>query len=148
MWASAELSAVHGSIGGIGLRRSVRVALTRQQMFTLGYRPQTIHRLTLGTEVDGSLLAVKHDSIANTSRFEHYQEPTVIWSGALYHCEHSAVSAKLVPVDLFTPCDMRAPGGAVGSMLWKRDGRTELCGRYRPARASPEKLFRHGSKHG
>ena len=100
-------------LAAIGLRRSVRVALTRQQMFTLGYRPQTIHRLTFGTEVDGSLLAVKHNSIANTSRFEHYQEPTVVWSGALYHCEHSAVSAKLVPVDLFTPCDMRAPGGAV-----------------------------------
>ena len=100
-------------LAAIGLERSVRVVLTRQQMFTLGYRPQTIHRFTFGTEIDGSLLAVRHDSIANTSRFEHYQEPTVIWSGALYHCEHSAVAAKLVPVDLFTPCDMRAPGGAV-----------------------------------
>ena len=48
-------------LGAIGLERSVRVALTRQQMFSLGYRPQTIHTLTLGTEEDGSLLAVKHD---------------------------------------------------------------------------------------
>ena len=101
-------------LGAIGLERSVRVALTRQQMFTLGYRPQTIHTLTLGTEEDGSLLAVKHESIANTSRFENYQEPTVNWSGALYHCDHSTVSAKLTQIDLFTPCDMRAPGGAVG----------------------------------
>ncbi|MGB6769572.1 MAG: xanthine dehydrogenase family protein molybdopterin-binding subunit, partial [Methyloceanibacter sp.] len=101
-------------LGAIGLERSVRVALTRQQMFSLGYRPQTIHTLTLGTEEDGSLLAVKHESIANTSRFENYQEPTVNWSGALYHCDHSTVSAKLTQIDLFTPCDMRAPGGAVG----------------------------------
>jgi xanthine dehydrogenase YagR molybdenum-binding subunit len=101
-------------LGAIGLERSVRVALTRQQMFSLGYRPQTIHTLTLGTEEDGSLLAVKHKSIANTSRFENYQEPTVNWSGALYHCDHSTVSAKLTQIDLFTPCDMRAPGGAVG----------------------------------
>ena len=100
-------------LAAIGLKRSVRVALTRQQMFTLSYRPQTIQKLTLGSEADGSLVAVKHDAIANTSRFEDYQEPTAIWSGALYHCEHSSVSAKLAQVDLFTPCDMRAPGGAV-----------------------------------
>jgi hypothetical protein len=62
---------------------------------------------------DHQLLALKHDAIANTSRFEDYQEPTVIWAGALYHCENSAVAAKLAPVDLFTPCDMRAPGAAV-----------------------------------
>jgi xanthine dehydrogenase YagR molybdenum-binding subunit len=101
-------------LAAIGLKRSVRVTLTRQQMFTLGYRPKTIQTLTLGAEEDGSLLAVKHESIANTSRFENYQEPTVNWSGALYHCDHSTVSAKLAQVDLFTPCDMRAPGGAVG----------------------------------
>jgi xanthine dehydrogenase YagR molybdenum-binding subunit len=101
-------------LGAIGLKRSVRVALTRQQMFTLGYRPETIQTLTLGTEEDGSLVAVRHDAIANTSRFEDYQEPVVNWSGALYHCDDSAVSAKLTQIDLFTPCDMRAPGGAVG----------------------------------
>ena len=99
-------------LAAIGLKRSVRVALTRQQMFTLGYRPQTIQTLTLGE--DGGLVAFKHDAIANASRFEDYQEPTVPWSGALYHCKNAAVSAKLARVDLFTPCDMRAPGGAVG----------------------------------
>ena len=35
-------------LAAIGLKRSVRVALTRQQMFTLGYRPQTIQKLSLG----------------------------------------------------------------------------------------------------
>jgi len=101
-------------LAAIGLKRSVRVALTRQQMFTLGYRPQTIQTLTLGAEKDGGLVAFKHDAVANTSRFEDYQEPTVPWSGALYHCDNAAVSAELARVDLFTPCDMRAPGGAVG----------------------------------
>lgn len=101
-------------LAAIGLERSVRVALTRQQMFTLGYRPQTIQTLILGTDEDGSLVALKHDAITNASRFEDYQEPTVPWTGALYHCHNAAVSAKLARVDLFTPCDMRAPGGAVG----------------------------------
>ena len=101
-------------LAAIGLKRSVKVTLTRQQMFTLGHRPQTIQTVTLGAESDGSLLALRHDVVANTSHFEDYQEPTVVWSGALYHCDDSAVSAKLARIDLFTPCDMRAPGGAVG----------------------------------
>ena len=102
------------ALAAIGLKRSVRVTLTRQQMFTLGYRPQTLQTLTLGAENDGRLVAVKHDAIANTSRFEDYQEPTVVWSGALYPCDHSTVTSRLARLDLFTPCDMRAPGGAVG----------------------------------
>lgn len=102
------------ALAAIGLKRSVRVTLTRQQMFTLGYRPQTIQTLTLGAENDGRLTALKHDAIANASRFEDYQEPTVVWSGALYRCADSTVASRLARVDLFTPCDMRAPGGAVG----------------------------------
>jgi xanthine dehydrogenase YagR molybdenum-binding subunit len=101
-------------LAAIGLKRSVRVALTRQQMFTLGYRSRTIQTLSLGSESDGKLTAFKHDSVAMTSRFEDYQEPTVNWSGALYRSDHAAVAAELARLDLFTPCDMRAPGGAVG----------------------------------
>jgi xanthine dehydrogenase YagR molybdenum-binding subunit len=99
-------------LAAIGLKRPVRVALTRQQMFTVGYRPETIQTLTLGAEDDGSLSALRHDAIANTSRFEDYQEPTAIWTGALYHCNDAAATTKLAQIDLFTPCDMRAPGGA------------------------------------
>jgi xanthine dehydrogenase YagR molybdenum-binding subunit len=99
-------------LAAIGLKRPVRVALTRQQMFTLGYRPETIQTLGLGAEEDGSLSAIRHDAIASTSRFEDYQEPTAIWTGALYHCRDAAATAKLTQIDLFTPCDMRAPGGA------------------------------------
>ena len=99
-------------LAAIGLKRPVRVALTRQQMFTLGYRPETIQTLSLGAEEDGSLSAIRHDAIASTSRFEDYQEPTAIWTGALYHCRDAAATAQLAQIDLFTPCDMRAPGGA------------------------------------
>jgi xanthine dehydrogenase YagR molybdenum-binding subunit len=70
-------------LAAIGLKRSVRVAVTRQQMFTLGYRPQTIQTLSLGAEQDGSLVALKHEAITNASRFEDYQEPVVPWTGAL-----------------------------------------------------------------
>lgn len=101
-------------MAALELKRPVRVALTRQQMFTHGYRPETIQTLSLGATQDGTLTAIKHASIANTSRFEDYQENIVNWSGALYRCDNSLLSSELVQLDLYTPCDMRAPGGAVG----------------------------------
>ena len=36
-------------LAAIGLKRSVRVALTAAQMFTIGYRPKTIQTLSLGS---------------------------------------------------------------------------------------------------
>ena len=36
--------------GGAALERSVRVVLTRQQMFTLGYRPEPDERIALGAK--------------------------------------------------------------------------------------------------
>ena len=96
------------------LERSVRVSLTRQQMFTFGYRPDTIQRVDLGATEDGMLRSIVHEAIANTSRFEDYQEDIVNWSGALYHCDAARYGYKLVKTDLYTPIDMRAPGGSTG----------------------------------
>src|SRR5262245_41654750 len=96
------------------LKRSVRVALTRQQMFTLAYRPATIQKLALGARADGTLTAWRHDAVAITSRYEDYQDNIVNWSRQLYTCPASALDYRLVKLDLATPCDMRAPGGATG----------------------------------
>lgn len=96
------------------LNRSVRVTLTRQQMFTFGYRPDTIQRLALGATADGMLEAFMHDALANTSQFEDFQEDDVNWSGLLYECANTKFTYKLAQLDLYTPADMRAPGGATG----------------------------------
>ncbi len=96
------------------LKRSVRVSLTREQMFSLSYRPKTFLSLALGANRDGALTAIKHSATAVTSRFEDYQENDVNWSGALYKCANSKFSYELAQLDLNTPCDMRAPGGATG----------------------------------
>jgi xanthine dehydrogenase YagR molybdenum-binding subunit len=96
------------------LKRSVRVSLTRQQMFGLGYRPITWQRVKLGAAPDGRLAALIHEAIGATSRFEDYTEKTVQSSGMLYQCDNAAFDYKLVPLDLCTPIDMRAPGAATG----------------------------------
>jgi xanthine dehydrogenase YagR molybdenum-binding subunit len=96
------------------LQRSVRVSLTRQQMFSFGHRPATWQRVRLGAAADGRLQAVLHEAVAETSRFEDYSESLVDWSGLLYHCPNVALSHKVAQLDVFTPIDMRAPGAVWG----------------------------------
>jgi xanthine dehydrogenase YagR molybdenum-binding subunit len=96
------------------LKRSVRVALTRQQMFSLTYRPPTWQRVALGAAPDGKLQAIVHEAVAGTSRFEDYAEPVVDWSGMLYQCDNVTLVYKLAKLDLNSPADMRAPGAAWG----------------------------------
>jgi xanthine dehydrogenase YagR molybdenum-binding subunit len=97
------------------LKRSVRVALTRQQMFTLGYRAANIQELALGAKSDGSLVSFRHEFVGMTSQFEDFERTAVNWSSLLYRCANSELVQKLVKLDQNTPCDMRAPGGAEGA---------------------------------
>jgi xanthine dehydrogenase YagR molybdenum-binding subunit len=101
-------------MASLSLKRSVRVVLSRQEMFSLGYRPDTLHTIGLACNSEGRLQAVTHDCIAATSQFEDYQENLVNWSGLLYHCDNVRLSYELAKVDTCTPCDMRAPGAASG----------------------------------
>lgn len=96
------------------LRRSVRVVLTRHQMYGIGYRPAMIQRIELGATVGGALDAVKHDAITVTSQFEDFHRQETGWSGLLYTCAHAKYAHKLAHLDLATSCDMRAPSAATG----------------------------------
>lgn len=94
--------------------RSLRLVLTRQQMFTFGHRPQTWQRVKLAAEKDGTLTSIAHDAVAETSRLEDYVEAVVNWSGQLYACPNVRLGYQLVDLDLPSPMDMRAPGAAHG----------------------------------
>src|SRR5262249_15873832 len=94
------------------LKRSVKVALTRQQMFSLHYRPLAWQRVALAAAPDGKLEAIVHEAITGTSRFEDYSEWIVPWSGVLYQCDNVTLSAKVTKLDLNTPGDVRAPGAS------------------------------------
>ncbi|MFP3500297.1 molybdopterin cofactor-binding domain-containing protein, partial [Pseudomonas sp. SIMBA_059] len=64
-------------MAALHLKRSVRVTLTRQQMFAFGYRPRTEQRMRLGADANGRLLAIAHDALGQTSRFEDFTEHLV-----------------------------------------------------------------------
>jgi xanthine dehydrogenase YagR molybdenum-binding subunit len=96
------------------LERSVRLVLTRQQMYALCYRPATIERLALGAAPGGTLDSVSHEAIAVTSQYEDYFRNDTGWSGQLYTSPNAKYVHRLARVDLPTPSDMRAPGAATG----------------------------------
>jgi len=101
-------------MASLELKRSVRVVLTRSQMFFIGHRPDSYHSVSLAADRDGRLLSITHDAVAETSVFEDYQEALVNWSGMLYRCDNVKLSYALAKLNTATPCDMRAPGAANG----------------------------------
>jgi xanthine dehydrogenase YagR molybdenum-binding subunit len=109
-----QYEAVLAVLAAKALERSVRLVLTRRQMYGLGHRPASIERLALGANHGGTLDAITHEAIAATSQFEEFSRNDTGWSGLLYTCANAKYSHKLVRLDRPTPCDMRAPGAATG----------------------------------
>jgi len=104
-----QLEVVLAVLAARALRRSVRVALTRPQMYVLGYRPAMIQRIALGANAGGTLDAITHEAVTVTSQYEDFHRQETGWSGLLYKCPNAKYVHKLARLDLPTPCDMRAP---------------------------------------
>jgi xanthine dehydrogenase YagR molybdenum-binding subunit len=105
---------VLATMGALALQRSVRLVLTRRQMYGLGYRPATIERLKLGAKVDGTLDALSHEAIAVTSQYEDFSRNDTGWAALLYKSANANYVHRLARLDLPTASDMRAPGAATG----------------------------------
>jgi len=101
------------------LERSVRVVLTRQQMFSHVHRAEAIQTVSLGADADGKLQAIVNDATTVTSRFEHYMETVCDWGLMNYACENASGEYTIAPIDTYTPGDMRAPGAATGMTLFE-----------------------------
>lgn len=101
-------------MASLKLERSIRLVLTRGQMFTMGWRPDCLQTVAFGAEAGGRLTSIQHHAIQATSQYEDYQEPIVNWSGFLYDCDNVALKYELGKVDTPTPSDMRAPGATTG----------------------------------
>jgi xanthine dehydrogenase YagR molybdenum-binding subunit len=101
-------------MASLELKRNVRVTLDRAQMYTFGHRPPTIQYTKFGADETGKVNALYHKAIAETSQFEDYIEVVVNWSNMLYPAENALLEHELVPLDVYSPLDMRAPGGSTG----------------------------------
>ncbi|MHA6628624.1 xanthine dehydrogenase family protein molybdopterin-binding subunit [Pseudonocardia sichuanensis] len=95
--------------------RAVKLALTRQQMFSLaGYRTPTIQRVQLGADREGRLSAIAHDVVEQTSRIKEFAEQTAVVSRHVYAAPHRRTTHRLAALDVPVPSWMRAPGECPG----------------------------------
>ena len=109
-----QFQVVLAALAARALERSVRLVLTRQQMYGLGYRPAMIQQIGLGAKADGTLDAITQEAITVTSQYEDFYRQETGWSGLLYKCANAKYTHKLARLDLATSCDMRAPSAATG----------------------------------
>jgi xanthine dehydrogenase YagR molybdenum-binding subunit len=96
--------------------RPVKLALTRQQMFALvGYRTPTIQRIRLGANRDGTLTALAHEVVEQTSTVKEFAEQTAVTSRKMYATPNRRTAHKLAALDVPVPFWMRAPGECPGT---------------------------------
>ena len=107
------------TMAAIHLERSVRVVMTRQQMFTHAHRPECTYSIKLGAEPSGKLVAMVNDATTSTSRFENNMEDIVVWGMMNYDCANASGEYAIAPRDTYTSADMRAPGAATGMTLFE-----------------------------
>jgi len=97
------------------VRRPVRLALPRGQMFTsCGHREEQEQRIQLGARRDGRLTAIRHHKISITSPFDDWAEPAFGVASQLYACPGFEGVHRLVRGNTMTPTFTRGPGEALG----------------------------------
>jgi xanthine dehydrogenase YagR molybdenum-binding subunit len=95
--------------------RPVRLALTRQQMFSLaGHRTPTIQRVALAADTDGTLQAIVHEAVVHTSTVKEFAEQAAVPMRMLYASPSRRTSHRVAPLDVPVASWMRAPGECPG----------------------------------
>src|SRR5216684_2479918 len=113
LWVNAD--AILAAIASQQIKRPVKVALTRQQIFHVTtHRSDTIQRLRLGTDRDGRILAIGHDVFSGNLPSEQTYEAAALQTRTLYAGANRLTRHRLAPLDIPVASSMRAPGEAVG----------------------------------
>jgi xanthine dehydrogenase YagR molybdenum-binding subunit len=108
--------AVLASLAAREARRPVKVALPRPLMFNnLTHRPATIQRIRIGTDSNGTITAMGHESWSGNLRTGR-TEPATASTRTLYAGANRLTRLKLAVLDLAEGNAMRAPGEAPGMM--------------------------------
>ena len=111
-WSHVTLAAMAAKQVG----RPVKIVLDRTQMFgPVGNRPYTEQSLWLGADASGTLTAMHHGVISETSVIEDWTEPSALATRLLYACDNQTTTHRLAKMNVGTPTFMRAPGEASGT---------------------------------
>ncbi len=103
------------TIGAKKIGRPLKVVFNRDQLFNnVGYRPQSIQKVSLGATKDGRLTAIKHEAYGSTSSYEQFVERMTDATRAIYDCPNVTATYRVVPLDVSTPAWTRGPGESSG----------------------------------
>ena len=115
LWVNAD--AILAAIASRQLKRPVKVALTRQQIFHVTtHRSDTIQRLRLATDHDGRIVAIGHDVFSGNLTSEQTYEGAALQTRTLYAGPNRLTRHRQAVLDIPIASSMRAPGEAVGLM--------------------------------
>jgi xanthine dehydrogenase YagR molybdenum-binding subunit len=113
LWVNAD--AILAAIAARKLRRPVKTALTRQQVFHVTtHRSDTVQRIRLGTDHEGHILAIGHDSYSGNLPSEQSFEAAAMQTRTLYAGPNRLTRHRLAALDVPVASSMRALGEAVG----------------------------------
>ncbi|MFC4311491.1 molybdopterin cofactor-binding domain-containing protein [Steroidobacter flavus] len=109
--------AVLAALGAKAVKRPVKIAQTRPQMFAnTNHRPECLQRMRLGANRDGTLTAIAHDVWTQTTPHDEFIEQTASFSRVLYAAPNRLHRHWGVILDLPSSDIMRAPGEEPGSV--------------------------------
>jgi xanthine dehydrogenase YagR molybdenum-binding subunit len=109
------VDATLAAIGARMLRRPVKVAMTRPQVFnTTTHRSASEQRVRLGADRDGRLTAYAQEALVQSARFDTFTEPVALAARSLYAASSRLTRHRRAPLDLSRSDSMRAPGDAIG----------------------------------
>src|ERR1700675_3792026 len=115
LWVNAD--AILAAIASRQLKRPVKIALTRQQIFHVTtHRSDTVQRLRLGTDREGRIVAIGHDVFSGNLPSEQTYEGAALQTRTLYAGPNRLTRHRQVPLDIPVASSMRAPGESVGLM--------------------------------
>ena len=111
-WANLVLTAVAAKM----VKRPVKLALTRQQMFnSVGLRQKNEQKMRLAATQDGKLTALAHETTTHTAIDNEFVEPCGDCSKLMYDAPNTLISYRVVPLNIIVPTYTRGPGKSTGS---------------------------------
>lgn len=98
------------------VQRPVKLVLARRQMFgSIGFRSETRQHIVAGARTDGTLTALRNETISHTSSFDEFTETASLPTRMLYSVPNNSTLQRLVRSDIGTPSYTRAPGECPGT---------------------------------
>jgi len=109
------IDATLAAISARMLRRPVKVAMTRPQLFhSTTHRTASEQRVRLGADRDGRLTAYGQDAVVQCARIDIFTEPVCSAARRLYAAPNRLTRHRRAKLDLPRSDSMRAPGDAIG----------------------------------